>query len=251
MLATDEIIRSCVARSNNREELWINFLDSTGARHVAEVGVHRGQFASSLLRASPSIDKYYMIDPWRHLDDWNKPANLDDDYHEKCLLETKSTTEFAADKVSILRGRTTEVSGEIPDGSLDLAYIDGDHTLRGITIDLIRLLPKVREGGWIGGDDFHASIWQHSTKFEPTLVFPFSVYFAEAIGARIYALPYHQFLMEKSAAEGYSFVDLSGQFAETGLRHQFHPNRFARQALAEALPSARRAAKTVKRMFVK
>jgi hypothetical protein len=49
----------------------------------------------------------------------------------------------------VLRGRTRELINQIPDDSLDFAYIDGDHTLRGITIDLVRLLPKMREGGVI------------------------------------------------------------------------------------------------------
>ena len=54
-------------------------------------------------------------------------------------------------KVVILRGRTKEVIDQVPDNSLDFAYIDGDHTLRGITIDLMNVLPKIKEGGIIGG----------------------------------------------------------------------------------------------------
>ena len=33
----------------------------------------------------------------------------------------------------MLRGTTTEVIDRVPDRSVDFAYIDGDHTLRGIT----------------------------------------------------------------------------------------------------------------------
>jgi len=159
---------------------------------MAELGVYRGEFASAILDKCGSVEKYYMIDPWRHLDDWNKPANRSNDDFEKFFAETKSKTEFAAEKRIILRGKTTEVINQIPDEELDFAYVDGDHTLKGISIDLIRLFPKIKTGGWIGGDDFCRSIWQHATAFEPTLVFPFAVYFAEAVGALIYALPYSQ-----------------------------------------------------------
>jgi hypothetical protein len=97
------------------------------------------------------------------------------------------------------RRQTSDLAGQdyrsdqIADGGLDFAYIDADHTLKGIAIDLIRVYPKVRSGGFLGGDDFTRSVWEHNTRFEPTLVFPFAVYFAEAVGATIYALPYSQF----------------------------------------------------------
>ncbi len=105
----------------------------------------------------------------------------------------------------MLRGRTKEVIDEIPDGSLDFAYIDGDHTLRGITIDLIKLMPKVKEGGLIGGDDFTNTPWQHDIRFEPTLVCPFGIYFAEAMDLPIVALPFNQFLIEKTTGGVFSF----------------------------------------------
>ena len=87
-----------------------------------------------------------MIDPWRHLNGWNKPANKNDDVFEQFLIETKSKTDFAAKKRILLRGTTTEVVEGIPDNELDFAYIHGDHTLKGIAIDLIRLFPKIRLG---------------------------------------------------------------------------------------------------------
>jgi hypothetical protein len=110
----------------------------------------------------------------------------------------------------------------VPDGALDLAYVDGDHTLRGITVDLIKVFPKVRAGGWIGGDDLSPSIWQHDREFEPTLVFPFAVHFAEAVDARIYALPHKQFLIEK-AATGFELIDLTGRYGSVDLRDQLLP----------------------------
>ena len=217
----EELVRECVSQSNSRLELWIHFLKTTRVRNMLELGVFQGEFSARLLDDCGSIEKYYMIDPWRHLDDWNKPANRDDNDFERFFAETKSKTEFAAEKRIILRGKTTEVVEDIADNELDFAYIDGDHTLKGITIDLIRLFPKIKVGGWIGGDDFSRTIWQHATIFEPTLVFPFAVYFAEAVDARIYALPYSQFLIEKDNAQPFEFIDLTGNYYRTSLREQF------------------------------
>mgnify|MGYP000479858618 CR=1 FL=1 len=55
-----------------------------------------------------------MLDPWRHLDNWNKPANKNNDMFEKFLSETKEKTDFAARKRIILRGKTTKVMAMSP-----------------------------------------------------------------------------------------------------------------------------------------
>ena len=218
-----QIVKQCVEKSDSRFDLWIRLVDSFKVKSMAEVGVYKGDFAYRLLEKCDSIEKYFMIDPWRHLDDWSKPANKNNNTFEKFLSETKEKTSFAANKTVILRGKTTEVIEKIPNNALDFAYIDGDHTLKGITIDLIRLFDKVRVGGWIGGDDFSQSIWQHTPNYEPTLIFPFAVYFAEAVGAKIYALPYSQFLIEKNEVESFSFIDLTGKYNNLELKSQFNP----------------------------
>ena len=228
-----QTIEQCIEESNSRFELWINFLNSIKVKSVAELGVYRGDFAAKILKRCDSIEKYYMIDPWRHLDDWNKPANKQDDRFEEFLLETQSKTDFASDKRVILRGKTTEVVEKIADEELDFAYIDGDHTLKGISIDLIRIFSKIKDGGWIGGDDFSNSVWQHSTKFEPTLVFPFAVYFAEAVDAVIYGLPNSQFLIAKDKTQSFDFIDLTGDYQNVNLKEQFNPDKILQQKKKE------------------
>ena len=230
----EQIVTECVQKSTSRFDLWLGLIKSIKVKKMAEVGVYRGDFASFILRGCDSIEKYYAIDPWRHLDDWNKPANKSDRTFEKFLSETKEKTSFASEKRVILRGKTTEVIDGIPDGELDFAYIDGDHTLKGITIDLVSLFSKIRVGGWIGGDDFSKTVWQHSPNFEPTLVFPFAVYFAEAVGANIYALPYSQFLIEKHEQKSFSFIDLTGDYNDVGLKSQFSPGKVLKLKATEA-----------------
>jgi predicted O-methyltransferase YrrM len=217
---TADELRALSERAANRLELWTRFARATRAAHVAEIGVYRGRFAARMLDDCPAIRTYYMVDPWRTLEDWNKPANTTDEAFERFYREAMERTSAHEAKRVVLRGTTTEVIDRVPDASLDLAYVDGDHTLRGITIDLVRVFPKVREGGWIGGDDFTPSIWQHGDDYEPTLVFPLAVHFAEAVGARIYGLPHRQFLIEKTADGDHGFTDLTGRYGDTGLRRQ-------------------------------
>ncbi len=205
--------------SADRMAFWAHFIDEWEIRSLVEIGVFRGAYAATVLDACAGISDYYMIDPWRHLDDWNKPANRDDDRFEVFYQESMAATAAHESRRRVLRGRTTEVIGRIGDGALDFAYVDGDHTLRGIAIDLMAVDAKVRPGGWVGGDDLSPSIWQHGDEFEPSMVFPFAAHFAEAHAHPFYALPHHQFLIHKSGA-GFEYHDLTGRYPTTALLEQ-------------------------------
>lgn len=217
MGAEATVLEIAASNPESRIDLWRSFIDATRIERMAEVGVFRGKFAAAILGGCDGVASYHMIDPWRNLEDWRKPANVSDERFAELYEEAMEKTAPWEDRRTVLRGRTTEVIDRIPDDSLDLVYIDGDHTLRGIAIDLIACYPKVRAGGWIAGDDFSATIWQHAPPFEPTLVFPFAVHFAEAVDERIYALPHEQFLIEKRAGQGFEFRDLTGRYADLTL----------------------------------
>ena len=211
-----------VYNSTSRFELWEKILKATSAKTVVEIGVWRGDFASKILESCGAIKKYYMIDPWATLPDWNKPFNVDSNTFEDVYEDAMIKTAFATEKRVILRGRTKEVIEKIPDDSLDCAYIDGDHTLRGITIDLIKLFPKMKENGLIAGDDFSPNPWQHDFRFEPTLVCPFSIYFSEAMDLPIIALPFNQFLIKKKLDVTFSFIDYTERYSDVSLNKLLH-----------------------------
>lgn len=208
----------------DRVELWKKIIQKSKAKTAAEIGVYKGAFAEKILKECPGINQYYMIDPWRNLENWNKPANRTNDIFESHYQLTLEKTAFAKEKRIILRGKTTEVIDEISKNSLDFAYIDGDHTLKGISIDLIKIWDKISETGILAGDDFCPSIWQHDLRYEPTLIFPFAVYFAEAMDVKIYGLPFKQFLIAKGEA-GFEFIDLTAkkEYQNIELKSQFRP----------------------------
>ncbi|HTV62290.1 MAG TPA: class I SAM-dependent methyltransferase [Verrucomicrobiae bacterium] len=217
MKIEDSPLREIAATAKSRGELWVRWLHAANVRIMLEVGVWKGDFAKQLLEDCPSIEQYHMIDPWANLPDWNKPLNVKQETFDAAYEEVLKKTAFASKKITMHRGRTKEVIGKVPAESLDLAYIDGDHTLRGITIDLINVLPKIKEGGFIGGDDFSKTPWQHAVWYEPTLVCPFSVYFAEAMNLPIVALPFDQFLIQKRADASFSFTDTTGAYTDLSL----------------------------------
>ena len=231
----DTKIRALLSGADSRFDFWCKLISEMKFTNCTELGVFRGDFAERILSNCLTIEKYYMIDPWRNLKTRNKPANKTNDEFERIYSEAMQRTDFASEKRIVLRGKTTEVINQLPDESLDFAYVDGDHTLKGITIDLISLYPKIKEGGWIGGDDFTKTIWQHSTNYEPTLIFPFAIYFAEAVNAPIYALPFDQFAIIKSKRESFSFIDLTASYPRPLLREQIHPNQTQKKQASHIL----------------
>jgi len=74
-----------------------------------------------------SLMHNYVLHPWRHLDDWNKPSNVDQPSFDDICSLAITRTDFARERRIVLRGKTTEMIVEISDESLDFAYIDGDH----------------------------------------------------------------------------------------------------------------------------
>jgi len=205
-----ECVTEATGNSGNRLELWKNILSWLGAKSICEVGVYGGKFAAHILETCAGIEKYVMIDPWRHLDNWNKQANKGDAAFEKIYRKAMSRTDEFADKRVVLRDTTKDAAPRIEDGSLDAVYVDGDHTLRGITMDLHLMLPKVRIGGVIGGDDFTSNIWQHNERFSPSEVFPYALCFAEANNLQIVTLPFNQFCIVNRPDDGFKLIDLAG-----------------------------------------
>ena len=61
------------------------------------------------------------------MDDWNKPYNFKEDLNA-VYDEAMEKLKNYANRTKVLRGKTLEVVDQIPDKSLDFAYIDGDHT---------------------------------------------------------------------------------------------------------------------------
>lgn len=204
----DDLLTHAIS-ATNRIDLWHRVFQGHGVSRMAEVGVWQGDYAAAMLSECPGISTYYLIDPWRPLDRWNKPLNVSAERFTDAHHKAMEAVAFAGARVVVLRGTTKEVVDAIPDGSLDAIYVDGDHTLRGIAIDLIRMLPKLRLDGLLGGDDFFPDPWHHGLKYEPTLVSPFAVHFAEAMDLPVVALPFNQFLI-RNRPGAFSFTNVSG-----------------------------------------
>lgn len=120
--------------------------------HAVEIGVAEGRNAEVLI-SQPSITKLYLIDAWTRLNQPGDGGNSQT-WHENNFVEAQQRVSKHKDKAVFLKGISTLMIQSIPDDSLVLAYIDGDHTYDGALRDLVAIYPKVKKGGIISGHDY-------------------------------------------------------------------------------------------------
>lgn len=198
------------SRRLRRRDFWVELMNHSTAREVAEVGVWKGAFANFLLENVPSIKTYLAIDPYQHLSNWNKPFNVSDPEFEKIRNDAGTRLAPHSLKVQFVRKSFAQAAVAINDHSLDFIYIDSDHTLRGIAIDLDVAGKKVKPGAVIGGDDLTKTIFPHGTRYSPSFVFPYVLYWAEMRNFPVITLPHRQWLVIADPALGFSWSDFDG-----------------------------------------
>lgn len=122
----------------------------------AEIGVWRGEYSALFCEANHAMHML-CVDPWISYPEWNDPKNLQPLKKSDALIA--GAYQDARDRLSplnatLLRQFSVEAAKGIPDGSLDVIYIDGNHVEDAVRADLEAWAPKVRSGGIVAGHDF-------------------------------------------------------------------------------------------------
>lgn len=123
----------------------------------AEVGVADGYNSIGVFSRKQET-KAILVDQWRQADSrYVKSGDLAarltpeqwEKVHERAARLTQPYTR------QIIREKSTVAAGQVADKSLDMAYIDAEHTKEAVVEDLTCWLPKVKDGGWVGGHDYN------------------------------------------------------------------------------------------------
>jgi hypothetical protein len=130
--------------------------------NVVEVGVFGG---ASLLGVVDTCIKtgshLYGIDPWELVETANgaKMDNQKKDAYRSRIMDIRLNLERIINKegydnITLIHGFSTDASNLFEDASIDIVFIDGDHSYDAVYMDMETWLPKVKAGGVMWGDDF-------------------------------------------------------------------------------------------------
>jgi len=155
-----KLLRKLVARVKypkgyKREHFLAELVNRNGLTRVAELGVWKGRTFLHLLSHCPSAT-VVGVDAWK-----TRPENTgllggetySDWDMEKLEQHVRSQSAAYGERARILKMETWDAAGLVEDGSLDLVFIDADHSEPGVLRDITAWTPKVKIGGYVTGHD--------------------------------------------------------------------------------------------------
>lgn len=138
-----------------REHFLADLMNKRGFTRMAELGVWKGRTFLHCLVHCPKAT-IIAVDEWQKrperagveggqtYQDWDM-AGLE--------RHVRECSKPFGDRAIILKMSTAGAAQQIPDGSLDLIFIDADHSEEGVRADIRNWRNKVRSGGVIAGHD--------------------------------------------------------------------------------------------------
>ena len=118
-----------------RWETISDFVQAHKYKNIVEIGVNKCETTFRVLMACPSLLNYHLID----------------------IVETPEIKSLNAahPEIEVYILTSKEAAKKFESKSLDLVFIDANHTYEAVKEDIALWLPKVRLGGVICGHDYH------------------------------------------------------------------------------------------------
>jgi predicted O-methyltransferase YrrM len=123
-------------------QTFVDLVKAQGWRVGVELGVDKGILTGMLLRACPGLH-LYAVDIFPDMERSRRVFEYEEAYPA----------------LDILGMTGDEASRAFVDQSLDFVFIDADHSYHAVKSDIAHWYPKVRDGGWVGGHDYHPKKW--------------------------------------------------------------------------------------------
>ena len=114
----------------------VYFLSLLRPKSIIEIGCYRGISTEVFCILA---DKVTVVDPFIFPD-------AKEEFHKRM--------EPYKDKLTIIEGYSPDALKELPDGSFDMCYIDGDHNFQAVLKDIEACRRVVRFGGLLSGHDY-------------------------------------------------------------------------------------------------
>lgn len=136
----------------------LNHLKDIKSPVMVELGVFVGMMSRRLL-VRPDL-KLYMVDSWsvdhtqEYVDTNDFHSKLSQKQQDGYCQQALNVAKSAPDRAIIIHANTKGAANSFADHSLDLVFIDADHSYEGCKADIETWLPKIKPGGWLSGHDY-------------------------------------------------------------------------------------------------
>lgn len=132
----------------------VDLCQERGFKVGAELGVQIGVFAEKNLNKWKTCEKYYLIDLWKHQENYEDFANAEDSVQLANMKATETRLQRFGKVPVLIQNSTINASYLIPDESLDFVYVDARHDYCGTYDDIEAYWPKLKKGGIMAGHDY-------------------------------------------------------------------------------------------------
>ena len=135
--------------------IFSQVIKNNNFKTCVEVGIGYGFHAKEILDNS-NVEKLFLVDPMCY---YPNDSFADDVINyggfEKLVKNINNHLTEHKERYTWHRCPSLSVTNEqIPDGSIDAIFIDGDHSYEAVSKDLPFWWKKLRKGGWLLGDDY-------------------------------------------------------------------------------------------------
>ena len=135
--------------------IFSQVIKNNNFKTCVEVGIGYGFHSKEILDNS-NVEKLFLVDPMCY---YPNDSFADDVINyggfEKLVKNINNHLTEHKERYTWHRCPSLSVTNEqIPDGSIDAIFIDGDHSYEAVSKDLPFWWKKLRKGGWLLGDDY-------------------------------------------------------------------------------------------------
>lgn len=123
-------------------------------RVVVEIGTFTGGTAEHMLEAMPEDGHLITIDPFRA---FPKTDFMRFERPEVIMSSTWRLSKFGSRCTQII-GESATISGLFANATVDMVFIDGNHSWQAVCEDIRGWSPKIRDGGVISGHDYNREL---------------------------------------------------------------------------------------------
>lgn len=121
------------------------------ALRAVEVGVYHGETSASWLSQIPQLEML-LVDP--HLESMYTTLYLTEPLEDMKLLRRRMAPHIDSGRAVMLTAPSVSAASWVSNSSLDLVFLDGDHTRQALADDIQAWAPKLRPGGIMAGHDY-------------------------------------------------------------------------------------------------